>query len=57
LTAEHFGSLMFAFAGAVLQPTSPRATTRCDRRPGARASQGSTRFATMTFTGGGGGSK
>jgi len=32
---------MFAFADAVLQPT------RCDTRPGARASQGWTRFATL----------
>jgi len=44
LTAGHFGSLMFAFAGAILQPTS---VPRCDRRPGARASQGWTRFATL----------
>jgi len=28
-------------------PLCRRATTRCDRRPGARASQGSTRFATL----------
>jgi len=47
LTGSCTGLTMFAFAGAVLKPTSRRSTTRCDRRPRARASQGSTRFATL----------